>query len=307
MSGVKTVKKKRFSESLMGMAFFGPALVLLSVFLFIPMILTLIFSFTDFFALSPKLTHFVGLENYIQIFKDEDFRQAFGNTVNFVLIIVPLQGLGALGLALLINKVTHCKKYFKVAFFIPVVMSLAVVSTLWIQIFSPEGILNSILGTIGIDPQPFINSSSQALPSIAIMSSWQGMGYQMIIFLGGLQAINPALYEAAEMDHASGWKKFKDITLPELKPLCIFVFITITIGAFRMLVQPMVMTGGGPSHSTYTMVYDIYETGTVNWEIGLASTMSIVFAFFVMILTVIQTIVTKERKDKHADKKKKDK
>lgn len=291
----------------MGMAFFGPALVLLSVFLFIPMILTLIFSFTDFFALSPNLTHFVGLENYIQIFKDEDFRQAFGNTVNFVLIIVPLQGLGALGLALLINKVTHCKKYFKVAFFIPVVMSLAVVSTLWIQIFSPEGILNSILGTIGIDPQPFINSSSQALPSIAIMSSWQGMGYQMIIFLGGLQAINPALYEAAEMDHASGWKKFKDITLPELKPLCIFVFITITIGAFRMLVQPMVMTGGGPSHSTYTMVYDIYETGTVNWEIGLASTMSIVFAFFVMILTVIQTIVTKERKDKHADKKKKDK
>ena len=291
----------------MGMAFFGPALVLLSVFLFIPMILTLIFSFTDFFALSPNLTHFVGLENYIQIFKDEDFRQAFGNTVNFVLIIVPLQGLGALGLALLINKVTHCKKYFKVAFFIPVVMSLAVVSTLWIQIFSPEGILNSILGTIGIAPQPFINSASQALPSIAIMSSWQGMGYQMIIFLGGLQAINPALYEAAEMDHASGWKKFKDITLPELKPLCIFVFITITIGAFRMLVQPMVMTGGGPSHSTYTMVYDIYETGTVNWEIGLASTMSIVFAFFVMILTVIQTIVTKERKDKHADKKKKDK
>lgn len=300
-----TVKKKKSSESLLGMAFFGPALVLLTVFLFIPMILTLIFSFTDFFALNPEITHFVGLENYFQIFRDEDFRQAFGNTVRFVLIIVPLQGLGALGLALLINKVTHCKKYFKVAFFVPVVMSLAVVSTLWIQIFSPEGILNSILGNLGIASQPFINSASQALPSIAVMSSWQGMGYQMIIFLGGLQAINPALYEAAEMDHASGWKKFKDITLPELKPLCIFVFITITIGAFRMLVQPMIMTGGGPSHSTYTMVYDIYETGTVNWEIGLASTMSIVFAFFVMILTVIQTVVTKERGTKRADKKKK--
>lgn len=301
-----TVKKKKRSDSLLGMAFFGPALVLLTVFLFIPMILTLIFSFTDFFALNPGITHFVGLDNYFQIFRDEDFRQAFGNTVQFVLIIVPLQGLGALGLALLINKVTHCKKYFKVAFFVPVVMSLAVVSTLWIQIFSPEGILNSLLGNLGIAPQPFINSASQALPSIAIMSSWQGMGYQMIIFLGGLQAINPALYEAAEMDHASGWKKFKDITLPELKPLCIFVFITITIGAFRMLVQPMIMTGGGPSHSTYTMVYDIYETGTVNWEIGLASTMSIVFAFFVMILTVIQTVVTRERRNKNADKKKKD-
>lgn len=287
--------RKRQSESLIGMAFFGPALVLLTIFLFMPMILTFAFSFTDFFALNPGLTHFVGLENYFEIFQDEDFLQAFTNTIKFVIIIVPLQGLGALGLALLINKVTYCKRYFKVAFFVPVVMSLAVVSTLWVQIYSPEGILNAILGIFGITAQPFINSADQALPSIAIMSAWQGMGYQMIIFLGGIQAINPALYEAAEMDHATSWQKFRDITLPELKPLCIFVFITITIGAFRMLVQPMVMTGGGPSHSTYTVVYDIYETGTVNWEIGLASTMAIIFAFFVMILTIIQTVCTREK------------
>lgn len=297
------IMKRRKSESIRGMAFFGPALLLLTIFLFLPMVLTLIFSFTDFFALNPKLTHFTGLGNYIQIFNDEDFVQAFSNTVKFVIIIVPLQGLGALGLALLINKVSYCKKYFKVAFFVPVVMSLAVVSTLWIQIYSPEGILNSILGVFGIPAQSFINSADQALPSIAIMSAWQGVGYQMIIFLGGIQAINPALYEAAEMDHATSWKKFRDIILPELKPLCIFVFITITIGAFRMLVQPMVMTGGGPSHSTYTVVYDIYETGTVNWEIGLASTMAIVFAFFVMILTVIQTILTRDKEEKHANKK----
>lgn len=294
---------KKRSEALMGYAFFGPALVLLSIFLFIPMILTLVFSFTDFFALNPSLTHFVGLDNFFQIFADEEFAQAFWNTVLFVIIIVPLQGLGALGLALLINHVSHCKTYFKVAFFVPVVMSLAVVSTLWIQIYSPEGIINSILGNFGIPAQPFINSSSQALPSIAIMSAWQGVGYQMIIFLGGLQQINPALYEAAQMDHATPWQQFKDITLPELKPLCIFVFITITIGAFRMIVQPMVMTGGGPSHSTYTMVYDIYETGTVNWEIGLASTMAIIFAIFVMILTIIQTVLTSEKEDDNANKK----
>lgn len=287
----------------MGMAFFGPALVLLTIFLFIPMILTLVFSFTDYFALSPNLTHFVGFENYGKLFKDELFLQSFFNTVKFVLIILPCQGLGALGLALLMNKVTHCKKYFKVAFFVPVVMSLAVVSTLWMQIYSPEGILNTILGNLGINAQPFIHSASQALPSIALMSVWQGVGYQMIIFLGGLQAINPALYEAAEMDHASAWQKFKDITLPELKPLCVFVFITVTIGAFRMIVQPMVMTGGGPSHSTYTMVYNIYETGTVNWEIGIASTMAIVFAIFVMILTVIQSILTRDKEDKHVNKK----
>lgn len=299
--------KKKKSNAALGMAFFGPALVLLTIFLFVPMILTLIFSFTDFFALNPSLTHFVGLENYSKIFKDELFLQSFFNTVKFVLIIVPCQCLGALGLALLINKVTVCKKYFKVAFFVPVVMSLAVVSTLWMQIYSPEGILNTLLANIGINAQPFIYSAKQALPSIAFMSVWQGVGYQMIIFLGGLQAINPALYEAAEMDHASAWQRFKDITLPELKPLCVFVFITVTIGAFRMIVQPMVMTGGGPSHSTYTMVYNIYETGTVNWEIGLASTMAIVFAIFVMILTVIQTILTRDKEDKHVNKKAKNK
>ena len=114
----------------------------------------------------------------------------------------------------------------------------------------------------------------------------------------------PALYEAAEMDHASAWQKFKDITLPELKPLCVFVFITVTIGAFRMLVQPMVMTGGGPDHSTYTLVYDIYETGTMNWEMGLASTMAIVFTIFVVILTIIQNVLTKGKEEKkHVNKK----
>ena len=285
-------------NSIIGMAFFGPALVLLIIFLFLPMVLTFLFSFTDYFALNPDLTHFVGLENYFKIFQDELFLKSFLNTVKFVIIIVPLQCGGALLLALAINKAAHCKKYFKVAFFIPVVMSLAVVSTLWMQIYSPEGILNTLLGHLGIDAQPFIYSSSQALPSIAIMSAWQGMGYQMIIFLGGLQNINPALYEAAEMDHASAWQKFKDITLPELKPLCVFVFITVTIGAFRMLVQPMVMTGGGPDHSTYTMVYDIYETGTVNWEMGLASTMAVVFTVFVVILTIIQNVLTKGKEEK---------
>lgn len=295
------MKKK---NSIMGMAFFGPALVLLTIFLFLPMLLTFGFSFTDYFALNPELTHFVGLENYINIFKDDLFVQSFINTVKFVIIIVPLQCGGALLLALAINKAAYCKKYFKVAFFVPVVMSLAVVSTLWMQIYSPEGILNTLLANFGIDAQPFIHSADQALPSIAIMSVWQGVGYQMIIFLGGLQNINPALYEAAEMDHASAWQKFKDITLPELKPLCIFVFITVTIGAFRMLVQPMVMTGGGPDHSTYTIVYDIYETGTVNWEMGLASTMAIVFTVFVVILTIIQNVLTKGKEGKkHVNKK----
>ena len=222
---------------------------------------------------------------------------AFGNTILFVIIIVPFQMGLAFGLALFIDKISYCKTYFKISFFIPGVMSLAVVSTLWMQIYNAEGILNTLLGWIGIDPQPFIYSAKQALPSIAFMSIWQGAGYQMLIFLGGLQAISHSLYEAAEIDNASAWAKFRYITLPALKPILIFVFITITIGAFKMVVQPMVMTGGGPSYSTYTLVYDIYQTGTVNWEIGTASAMSIVFAIFVIILTIIQNKITKDKEE----------
>lgn len=285
------------AEKIMGMTFFGPALVLLTLFLFIPMILTLVFSFTDFFTLDPQSTKFVGLENYVRLFKDELFGKAFLNTIKFAIIVVPLQMGGALLLALGINKVTHCKKYFKVAFFIPVVMSLAVVSTLWMQLYSPDGLINTILNNLGIASQPFIHSKEQALASISIMSIWQGMGYQMIIFLGALQAISPSLYEAAEIDSASPWKTFVNVTLPELKPITVYVLLTITIGAFKLVVQPMVMTGGGPAFSTYSMVYDIYETGTVNWDMGYASAMSIIFAILVIILASIQNWLTNRKGD----------
>ena len=277
------------AEKIMGTAFFGPALVLLTLFLFIPIILTLVFSFTDFFTLDPQATKFVGLENYTRLFKDELFGKAFLNTIKFAIIVVPLQMGGALLLAMGINKVTHCKKYFKVAFFIPVVMSLAVVSTLWMQLYNPDGLINTILNNLGIASQPFIHSKEQALQSISIMSIWQGMGYQMIIFLGALQAISPSLYEAAEIDSASSWKTFVNVTLPELKP--------ITIGAFKLVVQPMVMTGGGPAFSTYSMVYYIYETGTVNWDMGYASAMSIIFAILVIALAGIQNWLTNRKED----------
>lgn len=285
------------AEKIMGMTFFGTALVLLTLFLFIPMILTLVFSFTDFFTLDPQSTKFVGLENYVRLFKDELFGKAFLNTIKFAIIVVPLQMGGALLLALGINKVTHCKKYFKVAFFIPVVMSLAVVSTLWMQLYSPDGLINTILNNLGIASQPFIHSKEQALASISMMSIWQGMGYQMIIFLGALQAISPSLYEAAEIDSASPWKTFVNVTLPELKPITVYVLLTITIGAFKLVVQPMVMTGGGPAFSTYSMVYDIYETGTVNWDMGYASAMSIIFAILVIILASIQNWLTNRKED----------
>ena len=286
---------KKRTESIMGMAFFGPALVLLTIFLFLPMILTLIFSFTDFFALNPGLTHFVGLDNYIQIFKDDVFSQAFFNTVKFVIIIVPLQGIGALVLALLINKVTHCKKYFKVAFFVPVVMSLAVVSTLWIQIYSPEGIMNAILSFFGIDAQPFINSASQALPSIAIMSAWQGMGYQMIIFLGGLQNINPALYEAAEMDGCGKMGKMWHITLPGIRGTIGLLFIMGVGGLLSSGVEQiwLLRTPGNMSLADTLDVY-VLRIGIQGGQFGYATAIGLIQGLVGLVLVVVCNRICKK-------------
>ena len=279
------MKKK---NSIMGMAFFGPALVLLTIFLFLPMLLTFGFSFTDYFALNPELTHFVGLENYINIFKDELFVQSFLNTVKFVIIIVPLQCGGALLLALAINKAAHCKKYFKVAFFVPVVMSLAVVSTLWMQIYSPEGILNTLLANFGIDAQPFIHSADQALPSIAIMSVWQGVGYQMIIFLGGLQNINPALYEAAEMDGCGKLKKMWHITLPGIRGTIGILFIMGVGGILSSGVDQIYLLRT-PGNMTLADTLDIYvlRVGLQGGQFGYATAIGLIQGLVGLVLVVV--------------------
>ena len=279
------------AEKIMGTAFFGPALVLLTLFLFIPMILTLVFSFTDFFTLDPQATKFVGLENYTRLFKDELFGKAFLNTIKFAIIVVPLQMGGALLLAMGINKVTHCKKYFKVAFFIPVVMSLAVVSTLWMQLYNPDGLINTILNNLGIASQPFIHSKEQALQSISIMSIWQGMGYQMIIFLGALQAISPSLYEAADIDGATGWKKFRYLTLPLLKPIMLYVLITSAIGGLQMYDIPALFNVsksgliGQPDDSSTTMA--MYIMRLYQSDVGKAAAVSV----FLFILTLIISLI----------------
>ena len=281
----------------MGMAFFGPALVLLTIFLFVPMVLTLVFSFTDYFALNPGLTHFVGPENYIKIFKDELFVQSFVNTVCFVLIILPCQGAGALVLALLIHKVTHCKKYFKVAFFIPVVMSLAVVSTLWMQIYSPEGILNTLLHHVGIPAQPFIHSARQALPAIAVMSVWQGVGYQMIIFLGGLQAINPGLYEAAEMDGATFWHRLFKITLPLVRPSLTVSTVLNIIYVFNSFPIIWTMTKGDPANHTDTLVTYLYKLAFYNGRQGEAAAVSVIGFIILLVCASVYMVYTLRKGD----------
>ncbi|HFI0042157.1 TPA: carbohydrate ABC transporter permease [Streptococcus suis] len=280
-------------ESVMGYLFLSPAMLILGLFLFLPTLLSIYYAFTDYYLLTPDATSFVGLDNFIKLFQDSLFMQSLKNIGQFVIFIIPIQLGLALGLALLVNNKRKSTIFFKVAFFAPVVMSLVVVSVLWLVLLNPSsGLINSILQGIGIDPQPFLTSPEQAMFVIIAVSAWQGAGYQMLIFLAGLQNIPSSLYEAASIDGASKLKQFFHITLPMLKPTSILILTTTLIDAFKLVIQPMVMTQGGPLNSTLTPVYYIYRTGFTDRMVGYASSITVIFGLIIILFTVLQRKLT---------------
>ena len=289
----KQKKHKLTKENWTGLAFIAPAVILLFVFLFVPFVMTLGYSFTNYNILKPDAMKFVGLKNFIKLAQDTVFRKSIINTFVFVILVVPLQvGLG-LGLALLINKKLKGISIFRMAFFAPTVLSLVVVSILWSYIYNPNnGLLNSLLGSVGIGPFKFLNDPGTAMLCIVILSAWQGCGFQMMIFLSGLQDIPSYLYEAAAVDGATPFQQFLNITLPGLKNITTFISLSIVVSAFQLIVQPMMMTGGGPQNSTMTIVYEIYQTGFKYNQMGYGSAMALVFTIIVLIITLIQNKIT---------------
>ncbi|MGL5686686.1 MAG: carbohydrate ABC transporter permease, partial [Vagococcus fluvialis] len=229
---------------------------------------------------------------------DPIFRKSILNTVKFVVWIIPVQLGAALGMALLINKQRKGNMFFKVAFFAPVVMSLVVISILWLYLLNPnEGLINALLNKVGISSMPFLTSPKQAMYTIVFVSAWQGAGYQMLLLLGGMQNIPQDVYEAAEIDGFSKFQQFWYITLPLLKPTAIFVLLTTLISAFKLIVQPMVMTQGGPMNSTMTMVYYIYQTGFTDRLVGYSSSIALIFTTLIGLITIGQRKLVKEDED----------
>ncbi|WP_058309096.1 carbohydrate ABC transporter permease [Gracilibacillus massiliensis] len=282
-------------ENLSAYLFLTPALVLLGAFLVIPALMAIYYAFTDYYLLTPDQRQFIGLQNFIEIFKDPIFIQSLKNIVLFVVFVIPIQIGAALGLALLINKPRKGNMFFKVAYFSPVVLSLVVISVLWLYLLNPsEGLINSVLTNIGIDAQPFLSSPKQAMITIVFVSAWQGAGYQMLIFLAGLQNIPATVYEAGKIDGVNKWQNFIHITLPLLKPTSVLIMITTLISAFKLIIQPMVMTQGGPMNSTMTPVYYIYQAGFSDRMIGYASAMTVIFGIIIGIITLLQSRLTKE-------------
>lgn len=288
-------KKKRLQENIVGLAFLSPAMILLSIFLIIPVIMVFYYGFTDYYMLTPDARKFVGLANFLKLAQDPTFLKSILNTAKFVIWIIPVQLGLALGMALIVNKSRKGNMFYKVAFFAPVVMSLAVISILWLYLLNPNnGLLNAMLNKIGIASQPFLTSPKQAMYAIIMVSAWQGAGYQMLLFLGGLQNIPRDVYEAAELDGFSKFQQFRYITMPLLKPTALFILLTTLISAFKLIVQPMVMTQGGPMNSTMTMVYYIYQKGFTDRMVGYSSSIALVFTTFIGMITLVQRRVLKE-------------
>lgn len=290
---MKSPRKRMTKENWTGIAFITPALVLLFVFLFIPFFMTVGYSFTNYNILKPDKMEFVGLKNFIRLTQDTVFLKSIINTFVFVIMVVPLQVCLALGLALMVNRKMKGMAVFRLAFFAPTVLSLVVVSILWSYIYNPNnGLLNSLLGSVGLGPYKFLNDPKTAMLCIVILSAWQGCGFQMMIFLSGLQDIPQYLYEAAAVDGATKWHQFWHITLPGLKNITVFISLSIVVSAFQLIIQPMMMTAGGPQNSTMTIVYEIYQTGFKYNKMGYGSAMALVFTVMVLILTLIQNKLT---------------
>ncbi|HHG7483262.1 TPA: carbohydrate ABC transporter permease [Streptococcus pneumoniae] len=292
---VDTKRREKIKDNILGYSFLAPALILLGIFLVIPVGMVIYYTFTDYYLLTPDERKFVGFENFIRLTKDPIFLKSFLNTLKFVVWIIPVQLGVALGMALIVNKKRKGNMFFKVAFFAPVVMSLVVISILWLYLLNPNsGLLNAILNKVGIASQPFLTSPKQAMYAIVFVSAWQGAGYQMLLFLGGMQNIPQDVYEAAELDGFSKWAQFRYITMPLLKPTALFVLLTTLISAFKLIVQPMVMTQGGPLNSTITMVYYIYQQGFTDRLVGYSSSIALVFTTLIGMISLVQRRVLKE-------------
>jgi len=286
------------TENLAGLAMLTPAVLLLALFIFVPAILAFGLAFTNARLISPYPAVFVGLDNFVRLFADASFFRALLNVAYFAVVVVPLQAGLALVMAILVNKKVRGTTFFRTVYFLPVVTSMVVVSLLWLFMYRQDGLINVIIDrvTLGLVTGPdWLNDTTTSMPAIILMSVWQGVGFHMIIWLSGLQTIPADLYEAADLDGVSPWQRFRYITWPGLSATRSLILVTITIQALSLFTQISVMTQGGPLNSTTTVVYEAVESGFAQQETGYASAISLVFFVIVLLISVVQRFLSREK------------
>lgn len=291
----KKLSGRKRDERVAAYIFVAPAVILLIAFLVVPMIYTVYFSGFKYQIMRPDAMKFIGFENYQKLFSDKNFWLALKNTVYFTVIVVPCQCVLALALALLVSKKFRGVAVFRTMYFAPQLTSMVVISVLWSVLYNANpntGLINSILVSLGMSPIKFLSDASTAMNSIIFMSAWQGAGYQMMIFLAGLQGIPRDQYEAASVDGATKFKQFLYITIPGLKGTIKYVVMITMIQAMKLFTQPYIMTQGGPKNSTKTLVYYIYTQGFQKGNFGYACSIAAVFFVIVVCMSMAMKKVT---------------
>lgn len=276
-------------------AFLLPALVILGAFVFWPMIDAFRLSFTDASGFGQEEP--VGLENYLRVFTDSDILRAMGNTVVYSLIFTPVAVIVALALALALNDPRlPLRGFFRTWLFLPFIVSLAVAAFAWQYLLDPQvGLLNYWLGTFGVRIGNVLQDPVLAMPTVALIAVWKSFPFYMIVFLAGLQDIPQSLYEAARVDGAGAWARFRHITLALLGNTTGFVLVVATIAALQAFDQIYILTNGGPYQSTQTVVMQIYESGFKDLELGFASALSYVLLVATLLLGLAQFALSSRR------------
>lgn len=291
---MKKLRELLEKEAVSAWLYLAPALILLGIFTFYPTIQLLINSFYEMDGMGTKI--FMGMDNYKNLLSDEEFWNTVKNSFIFIGWSVPLSMLAGLLLALLINNDLKAKGLFRTIFFSPVVTSLVAAGLIWVWLLNNDyGIINTLLTRMGLPAIPWLVDERYAMKSVIMMTVWKDAGYNMILFLAGLNAINSSYYEAAEIDGATKWQQFKEITWPLLMPTTLFVLVIRTIFSFRTFEQIFAMTKGGPTGSTTVFVYYIYEKAFNNFELGYASAAAMILLVIVLSLTFIQFKLSKKK------------
>jgi len=278
---------KRKRDAIAGYLFILPTFVGVMTFSIIPIFLSILLSFTDWnFAGKPN---FVGLSNYVREFSSDVFRKSLVNTVYYTILSVPGQIIVSLIVALALNKLIKGKTFFRTVCFMPVITSTVAISMVWTWIYDEKfGVINAILKLFNIKGPAWLINEKLVLPSLAIIGIWRRFGYQMVLFLAGLQSISRHYYEAADIDGASSFAKFWYITLPLLTPTMFFACITAIMNSFRVFDLAFIMTGGGPDYASHTLVLEVYRLAFQFMKVGPANAVATIMFIFILVITVIQ-------------------
>lgn len=283
-------------DLLSGLAFLAPSFVVLLVFVILPVMAALYLSFTSWEARSTS-AEFIGFQNYVRLLGGAELWESIRHTLLFTTLKISLDLVLSLGIALILNQKLRAIGLYRTLYFLPVITSVVAVGAVWRVIYNPNfGLLNSALGLFGLPAQRWLSDPNLALPAVTAVAIWKGLGYDIVIFLAGLQGISPVYYEAATVDGASAWQRFRHITWPLLSPVTFFVLVIGIINSFKVFSLIHVMTPkGGPLNSTEVLVFYIYRLAFQEFKFGLAAAVAFILFAIVLGITIIQRRVIEPR------------